>query len=131
MKKILFLFSLVLIFQNCRQDSEFGAEPGVITIDPAFESYVQDFIAEGTKRGNPIDFSDSGLIVEFSDGAAEVNGGTGNVIGFCVRGRHHIVIDKTDWTASSEISRNFLLFHELGHCELDRSVGFAIVYCEI
>ncbi len=120
MKKILFLLSLFVIFQNCRQDSEFGAEPGVITIDPAFESYVQDFVEEGTKRGNPIDFSDTGLIVEFSDGAAEVNGGSGNVIGFCARGRYHIVIDKTDWTASSEISRNFLLFHELGHCELDR-----------
>lgn len=120
MKKLLFLFGLILIFQNCRRDSEFGAEPGVIDVDPAFESFVQEFTEEGTKRGEVIDFSETGLIVEFSDGAAEVNGGTGNTIGFCVRGGYHIVIDKTDWTAASEISRNFLLFHELGHCALSR-----------
>ena len=114
MKKILFFLSLIIIFQNCRPDNGVGAEAGVYDVDPAFESYVQAFIAEGAKRGQTIDFDDSGLIVEFSDVTV------GNASGFCYVGEHHVVIDKSEWTSLSENVRGFLLFHELGHCELDR-----------
>jgi len=114
MKKLLFLFSLVLVFQNCNKNPDVGAESGVLRVDPEFEVYVQEFIDEGAKRGQAIDFSDSGLIVEFSDVVV------GGASGFCYVGEHHIVIDKSEWTALSENVRGFLLFHELGHCELDR-----------
>lgn len=109
MKKILFLFGLFLVFQNCKKNPDI-----VYQVDPAFEPYVQEFIAEGAKRGQTIDFTDSGLIVEFSDGSV------GGASGFCYVGKHHVVIDKSEWTALSENVRGFLLFHELGHCELDR-----------
>ncbi len=114
MKKILFLLTVLFIFQNCNKNPDVGAESGVLQIDPEFESYVQEFIEEGAKRGQDIDFSDSGLIVEFSDFSV------GSASGFCYVGEHHIVIDKTEWTALSENVRGFLLFHELGHCELNR-----------
>ena len=114
MKKILFLLSIILLFQTCKKDNGIGAENGVYQVDATFESYVQEFIAEGAKRGKTIDFSDSGLIVEFSDVVV------GGASGFCYVGQHHIVIDKSEWTALSEDVRGFLLFHELGHCELDR-----------
>lgn len=114
MKKILFLFGLFLVFQNCNKNPDIGAESGVYQVDPAFEPYVQEFIAEGAKRGQTIDFTDSGLIVEFSDGSV------GGASGFCYVGEHHVVIDKSEWTSLSENVRGFLLFHELGHCELDR-----------
>lgn len=114
MKKLLFLFSLILIFQTCRQDNDIGAEQGVYDVDPTFEPYVQEFIAEAAKRGQTIDFSDSGLIVEFSE--VQLAGANGR----CYLGRHHIEIDKSRWFSFSEDVRGFLLFHELGHCELDR-----------
>ena len=114
MKKILFLLSLLVIFQNCRPDNGIGAESGVYNVDPVFEPYVQEFIAEGAKRGKTIDFTDSGLIVEFSD--VQLAGANGR----CYLGRHHIEIDKSRWFSFSEDVRGFLLFHELGHCELDR-----------
>jgi len=114
MKKVLFLFSLFLVFQNCNQNPDIGAERGVYDVDPAFEPYVQEFIAEGAKRGKTIDFTDSGLLVEFSDVVV------GGASGFCWVGEHHVVIDKSEWTSLSENVRGFLLFHELGHCELDR-----------
>ncbi len=113
MKKLLFLSILFLTFQNCRKNPDIGAS-GEYLVDPVFEPYVQEFIAEGAKRGQTIDFSDSGLIVEFSDGSVQT------ASGFCYVGEHHVVIDKSEWTSLSEDVRGFLLFHELGHCELDR-----------
>jgi len=114
MRKILFLLTVIFIFQNCKKNPDIGAESGVYQVDPVFESYVQEFIQEGAKRGKTIDFTDSGLIVEFSDGIVS------NASGFCYVGEHHVVIDKSEWTTLSENIRGFLLFHELGHCELDR-----------
>ena len=114
MKKILFLLSLLISFQNCRPDNGIGAESGVYNVDPVFEPYVQEFIAEGAKRGKTIDFTDSGLIVEFSE--VQLEGANGR----CYLGRHHIEIDKSRWFSFSEDVRGYLLFHELGHCELDR-----------
>jgi len=113
MKRVLFILSLIVVFQNCRKNPDIGAS-GEYLVDPAFEPYVQEFIAEGAKRGQTIDFSDSGLIVEFSDGSVQT------ASGFCYVGEHHVVIDKSEWTSLSEDVRGFLLFHELGHCELDR-----------
>lgn len=113
MRKLLFLCSLLFIFQNCRKNPDIGAS-GEYRVDPTFEPYVQEFIAEGAKRGQTIDFTDSGLIVEFSDGSVQT------ASGFCYVGEHHVVIDKSEWTSLSEDVRGFLLFHELGHCELNR-----------
>ncbi len=113
MKKILFFISLVIILQNCREDDGIGAD-GIYNVDPTFEPFVQEFIAEGAKRGETIDFSESGLIVEFSD--VQLPGANG----LCYLGQHHIQIDKSRWFSFSEDVRGFLLFHELGHCELDR-----------
>lgn len=114
MKKLFFLLSILVIFQNCRPDNGIGSESGVYDVDPVFEPYVQEFIAEGAKRGKTIDFSDSGLLVEFSE--VQLAGANGR----CYLGRHHVEIDKSRWFSFSEDVRGFLLFHELGHCELDR-----------
>ncbi|MEM1119112.1 MAG: hypothetical protein AAGJ18_01605 [Bacteroidota bacterium] len=113
MKNLLLVLALFLTFQNCRKNTNIGAN-GQYLVDPVFEPYVQEFIAEGAKRGRTIDFSESGLIVEFSDGSVQT------ASGFCYIGEHHVVIDKSEWTSLSEDVRGFLLFHELGHCELDR-----------
>ena len=62
MKKISLLLTLVLLsFFSCEK------EKPIIDIDPAFEEYVQRFIAAAAERGVEIDFEDTGLLVEFSD----------------------------------------------------------------
>lgn len=121
MKKPLFYLSVLLIgsifllFVGCGDDGtvDIGTN-NVYEVDPVFEPYVQEFIEEGAKRGQTIDFSDTGLRIEFSDLALEV------AAGFCYVGEHHIVINKENWLLYSERFRSFLLFHELGHCELDQ-----------
>ena len=112
MKKYI-LYSLLinfflLSFFSCKKDK------ATYDVDPIFEDYVQRFIAEGAARGKDINFDDTGLLIEFS--GTIVNGASG----YCFLGEHHIVIDETEWTALTSDQRDFLLFHELGHCELDR-----------
>ena len=115
MKKLLILSILVVSIVACGDDGtlEIGAN-GSYEVDPEFEPYVQEFIQEGAKRGHDIDFSESGLRIEFTDV------GDNSFLGRCWLGRHHVQIDKGFWFSFSERFRSFLLFHELGHCELDQ-----------
>ncbi|MFK7775139.1 MAG: putative metallopeptidase [Saprospiraceae bacterium] len=100
------LLSLLLI--GCKKDAiEY-------IVDSDFEEYVQRFIDEGASRGVEIDFSDTGLLIEYSERIVE------GASGYCYLGQHHIVIDKSEWTALTDTQKEYLLFHELGHCELDR-----------
>ncbi len=101
----------------CTKDKEekVGAQ-GVYEVDPAFEPFVDQFIREGAKRGHQIDFSDTGLRIEFSDRELEFAGG------FCYLGQHHIVINKAIWGQTGFVDYKMrLIFHELGHCALGRS----------
>lgn len=41
-------------------------------------------------------------------------------IGVCSREHNQVVIDKDYWEYSSKIEREALVFHELGHCVLDK-----------
>lgn len=109
------LLSIGCIIIGCKDDgsTDIGTN-NVYAVDPVFEPYVQEFVEEAEKRGQTIDFSDTGLRVEFSDLALNI------AAGFCYVGEHHIVINKENWLLYSERFRSFLLFHELGHCELDQ-----------
>lgn len=109
---LLLLFVIPILSCSDKGEEEIGAT--TYEVDPIFEPYVQEFIAEGAKRGQAIDFSDTGLKVEFSETALDF------ASGFCYLRRHHIVINKENWFSFSERFRSFLLFHELGHCELDQ-----------
>jgi len=115
MKNHFFLSIFIITLFAC-SDNGASEEIGATTyeVDPTFEPFVQEFIREGAKRGHDIDFSDTGLKVEFTDV------GDNSFSGRCYLGRHHIQIDKGFWTSFSERFRSFLLFHELGHCELDQ-----------
>lgn len=101
------LLSFLLLF-GCKKDAiEY-------TVDSDFEEYVQRFIDEGAARGVEIDFSDTGLLIEYSDRIVD------GASGYCYLGNHHIVIDKSEWTALTDTQKEYLIFHELGHCELNR-----------
>ena len=82
-----FILFVCLLALGCQEDRDVGTS-GEYLVDSEFEPYVQDFIAEAAKRGQTIDFSDTGLRVEFSNFEL---GGAG---GFCYLDQHHIVINK-------------------------------------
>ena len=85
----------------------------VYHVAPPFEPYVQRFIEEAAARGVVIDFSDTGLFIQFREAFDSESSGV-------CRADHHIEIEKVYWDDLSDTQREGLIFHELGHCELSR-----------
>ena len=86
-------------------------------IDAALQSYFDNFQEEAALRGITVDYQ-----------AAQVEGILtylpNAIAGQCVQTEgkpSQIRIDQTIWSRSSTSIKEFLVFHELGHCILDRS----------
>lgn len=116
-KTIIVLFFSLALFA-CKEKEALPMN-GAIDIAPTFQPYVDQFIKEASIRGKEIDFSDTGLSIQFS----ELPLGTAaqcQELGDGSRGNHRILIDENLWAIAAPTRREFLVFHELGHCELDR-----------
>lgn len=107
--KVVFrIFSLslfILVVSGC------GREYNV----SGFESYVSSFEESAHARG--VDLAIADLVIEFGTPAAPTADAT------CYQGGNtvpRIVIDQKKWDAMPEAKRTALLFHEMGHCVLDR-----------
>lgn len=90
-----------------------------IIVAAEIQPMLDEFINEAQKRGYIVDFSDTGLIMEFGEtpsGASAVCLGLGNAHD----GRHHMVFDKSQWDNRSFDENASRVYHELGHCELSR-----------
>lgn len=96
------------LFLSCEDDT-----PNY-NVELDFQEYVDRFIEEAAKRGKTIDFSDTGLSIQFREAVDTESGGV------CYLGQHRIEIEKFFWDDSNDAQREGLIFHELGHCELDR-----------
>jgi hypothetical protein len=86
-------------------------------VDEALWPYFSRFEAEARLRGIEVDLIGNqitGAILELPED---------HVAGQCSYNSHapnHVVIDRTFWEAASDRFREFVVFHELGHCELLR-----------
>lgn len=93
-------------------------------IDPELRPYVEQFIFESNERdyltadGTPLDIDNLGITVNF------VNISDPAVIGRCQRNEdgvsQSIAIDPVFWKISTELVKEYIMFHELGHCVLSR-----------
>lgn len=116
-KLLLYSFCLLIIF-SCENNEENIKIP--YKVDPEFEPYVQRFVLEAAKRGKHIDLTEEGMIIEFVDNLENHIGGDGNIFGYCTFHERRITMDRGDWEGASELDRTRWLFHELGHCFLNR-----------
>jgi hypothetical protein len=101
-----------LFLSSCKDPKEYN-------INSSFTDYLQRFEAEAATRGKNFDPQASGLIIEFADLKDNIAGLT-----------HYetpirIEIDRTYWddiskTAGSDLMKENLIFHELGHGLLKR-----------
>lgn len=109
MRSILSLILLIGIL-SCNSDPE-------VIIDPELQPYVDKFLAEAAQRGQTIDLSLAGLTMAFEEDIS-----TADYSGICRYriGSNEIGIDKEVWGRLEEPSRDRLIYHELGHCVLDR-----------
>lgn len=110
MKKFYFLF--VVLLTACGQPHNNQDPRSISGQDPAFEGYVNLYVA---MKGSQLAYD---IPIQFGDLQ-------GNTIGLCTRwsnGYRQIVVDKTYWENpyTTDNQRTSLIFHELGHCDLNR-----------
>lgn len=110
------LLTIVFCF-SCTQEEPIPEAPAYPNVEQALWPYFQTFEEEAAARGLEIDLANARLSGEID------NLDDGNVIGLCQYGRYinnHITIDKQFWNRSSNLAREMVVFHELGHCFLGR-----------
>ena len=86
-------------------------------VDAPLQNYFDRFVDEAAARGLDVLYATS-----------QVNATIGeidkpNVIGQCSWNQaheHNIVLDQDYWRTANDMQREFLVFHELGHCVLGR-----------
>ena len=97
---------------SCTKEEEF-VEP----IDAELMEYFERFKEEGLQRGVNVDFAAKqveGHIEDIQDP---------HVRGKCLKytnGDRVVLIDRFMWNSNNDLEKEFLIFHELGHCYLDR-----------
>ncbi|MEK6480183.1 hypothetical protein WJR50_21760 [Catalinimonas sp. 4WD22] len=88
-------------------------------VDEALHTYFSRFEHEARQRGLSYDLNTlkiTGVIKEIDEE---------HVAGQCAYNRftspRQITLDKSFWESSSDLLKEFIVFHELGHCVLNRS----------
>lgn len=110
---LLVLFSMAFTL-SCKRDDP----TDVYQVPASIQPYIDDFIAEAQERGVTIERNS--LIVTFEENLAG-----GNAAGTCTfrtsETAPHVRLDTTSFNWRNNLSsREQLIFHELGHCYLDR-----------
>lgn len=85
-------------------------------VDSRLWSYFENFELEARLRGIQIDLVHAEITGEVERIVED------GVAGTCQFGRHihHVTIDEDYWNQASQLWREMVVFHELGHCALDR-----------
>jgi len=107
--------SLVLLYPSC--SSEF--EPSV---DDRIVPFFERFATEGAIRGVAFDNEEEQIEAYVQNISALIGS---DVLGYCsptsVRNPIRTVYFHEDyWNTATDLQREYLVFHELGHCFLDR-----------
>lgn len=115
MRTFLLLFSLVVVL-SCQTRPE--PEPGQYSVPQEVEPFVQAFREAAQQRNQTIQTDN--LIITFGT----INGH--DVCGECLRQagqtpRITLSLDRNCWQDADHNERECLVFHELGHCLLNRN----------
>ena len=132
-KIFLSTFCLAIFLSACNKDNElYVVQPDSTiedndheqtdysSIDPVFEGFVERFIEEGEKRGFSVDLASHNITIHFTNIDQEQSP---NVVGMCSYNslnQNDITIDYNFWQQAGDLQKEFILFHELGHCYLKR-----------
>ncbi len=115
---ILWCFMVSAFLITCEEPDDVEPQPVKFPgVDPQLRTYFQRFEDEAAARGLAIDLTEagiSGVIMEIDDR---------HVLGRCSFPRaepNRVTVDQTFWSRGSDLFREFVVFHELGHCFLFR-----------
>lgn len=109
MHKLIILSLLLLTVFSCTKDE-------TVSVDSALQPLFDDFASEALTRGMSLDMSSySGIFMELDEN---------NVAAKCQtlsNGSKRVVVDQSFWNSASALQREMVVFHELGHCVLNRA----------
>ena len=114
------LFSLcIIIFLSCQNDPivDDSSEALDSNIPSLLSPYFETFRVKALEYDLVVDYSVANVTAEIK----LINEGA--VAGSCTTNGHdirHITIDQTFWNQSSHLTKEMVIFHELGHCILGR-----------
>ena len=103
----------MIIMIGCEKD-----EPHVVEVDSRLQIYFDRFAEEAASRGVTVDYAS----IEIEGKIENITGGN-NIFGQCQTNSalaNTLIVDLNFWNGSNDIEREFVIFHELGHCYLDR-----------
>ena len=119
LNSVVFLF-IMLLFLGCSEDDvEEVAEPVTFAnVDSELIPFFESFQQEAAARGISVDLATAnieGVIEEIDEQ---------HVAGQCSYGGFRnprlVTVDATFWRRSSSLFKEFIVFHERGHCYLNR-----------
>lgn len=109
---LLFISIVSLLAWSCQPEEE-------PPIDPDLLPYIERFIFEANERDVNLTIDSLGITVQFE------NISDPSVIGRCRRDdngvNESIAVDPIYWKLATELEKEYVMFHELGHCVLNRS----------
>ena len=112
---------LLFFFSACKKDEPIPEltiqEKTYPNVSVLLWDYFERFENEAAQRGHVIDLSAEGLTGEIMEIDQD------RVAGSCSFSSHapnHVTIDLEFWNASSDLIKEMVIFHELGHCSLLR-----------
>jgi hypothetical protein len=94
-----------------------AAVPGVVATD--FQPYVNQFQADALANNVSVTVLTG---IAFGDTSQVVGDSVeSQVVGFCDYGLNQITIQEAYWNSASTLEKKLLIYHELGHCVLQRA----------
>lgn len=113
-----FLAVFVCTLFSCQQDFTQQHTPSDLDqIAPELKPHFLRFQSEAERYGLTFDYREANITAEI------YNIDEGSVAGSCSTDGHtqrHIRIDRSFWNRSSDMVREMVIYHELGHCLLGR-----------
>jgi len=119
---VMLLFaSFLIVFSACKKDAPISEilpeEKTYPNVHVALWDYYERFENAAAERGLTIDLNAEGVTGEIMEIAQD------RVAGSCTFSSHtpnHVTIDLEFWNESSDLIKEMVIFHELGHCSLLR-----------
>ena len=108
----LFFGAGILMFSACEEGPEL-----VFVVETPLQDYFDRFVDEAAARGLDVEYATSQVDAHIGDISQE------NVIGTCSWDQTHVhtvTVDENYWHSANDMQREFVVFHELGHCVLGR-----------
>ncbi|NND33374.1 MAG: hypothetical protein HKN76_12355 [Saprospiraceae bacterium] len=109
MKRITLLFLLVSLLLSCTKDNDI--------VDSTLQRYLDDFQDEASKRGFKVNYETKKI-----EARLELHDNNAN-LGWCTYNSDRpnaITINSIYWDVLNALEKEKLIFHELGHCVLNR-----------